>query len=148
MQKAEDKKLHMQKFIEYCQSHGTDMDPFTYKAYFYDWQEYEKDIIHKIPNDWECSSFHNDSMPSYTVSGKWDDDKYNLTLWFGSADPIIMDFLHKDIGNIHKRFTLDLIPPMNHSAYGENHYIFQSDNFDEVLNYIKNNDWKNAEKIN
>ena len=42
-----------------------------------DWNTYTTDL--NIPNNWECTSYHHDELPSWQVNG--------LHIWIDSHDP-------------------------------------------------------------
>ncbi len=95
-----------------------------------DWKNYYSDL--DIPKDWVCMSYHNDSLPSFST----EEDHYKAYhVWINSHDDKIRQDNNKDIfgQKYYPRFQVVL-------CYGyDGGDAFITDDFEEVLKYIKNN---------
>lgn len=111
----------------------------------HDFSTFTADILHRIPSSWENLTGFHDISPSFCASGQWVDGGINLRIWVGSPDPIIMQEICEDMGIDRKRFILEVFK--DDDLGSENHWIFQTDSFSEVLKYIDTHDWINAPNI-
>ena len=111
----------------------------------HDFCTFTSDIADRIPSNWENLTGYNDISPSFCASGQWVDGGINLRLWVGSSDPIIMQEICDEMGINRKRFILEVFK--DDDLGSENHWIFQTDSFSEVILYIYTHDWINAPSI-
>ena len=95
------------------------------------WSNYTKDL--DIPSNWKDVTYHNDALPSYQTS---EDDLNAYHVWIDSADI-----------EERKRNSLDIyglenkLAPRFHVVlhYGASENLFTSDDFNEVVGWVKNN---------
>jgi len=103
------------------------------------WSEYYKDL--DIPTTWKHVSYGNDALPSYQTS---EDDLNAYHVWIDSHNT-----------EERKRNSLDIYGLKNELAprfhvvlcYGGEENIYTSDNFDNVVEWVKHNP-KTKEQIN
>jgi len=130
-----DKKMkkHKRLFKRWCDEREMLEDNQSLSDYFSDWDEYEADIKSLIPSHWVDISSPNDELPSYSVWGEWKDNADNLILWIDSHDPLVRE--ENNIDRAFKRFSLDM--RLKDDLDGGHNFIFESDNFSDILNYLE-----------
>ena len=97
-----------------------------------DWNTYITDL--NIPNNWDCTSFGNDALPSYQVNG--------LHIWMDSHD---ISERKANAFDIYGLYENDKLPPrftvFNSDFYNglvtdESEELFATSNFQELLNFV------------
>ena len=96
-----------------------------------DWNTYTTDL--NIPNNWECTSYHHDELPSWQVNG--------LHIWIDSHDPEVRTANANNIIGANQgfipRFTVQTASSYN--GYDDDHtWIFETDSFKELLEFVTN----------
>ena len=94
-----------------------------------DWNTYTTDL--NIPNNWECTSYHHDELPSWQVNG--------LHIWIDSHDPEVRTANANNIIGANQgfmpRFTVQTASSYN--GYDDDHtWIFETDSFKELLEFV------------
>ena len=139
-----DVKLTEEEIFDLCQilktrlEHDQELIPLYQKLAnisrpsgdYRDWSNYYSDL--DIPKDWVCMSYHNDSLPSFST----EEDNYKAYhVWINSHNDEIRETNNMDIfgQKYYPRFQVVL-------CYGyDGGDAFITDDFEEVLKYIKNN---------
>ncbi len=95
--------------------------------------QYYSDLT--IPENWVCTSYHNDALPSFQSS---DNDAEAYTIWVDSWDESIRGrTIYAGVGEaldpLPFRFTVTM-------CYGfDGSDLFHSDDFESVVQWIKDN---------
>ena len=93
------------------------------------WNTYTTDL--NIPNNWECTSFHHDELPSYQVKG--------LHIWIDSHDKTERELNTKNIigsdSGLMPRFTVQTASSYNGDD-DDHSSIFETDCFKELLEFV------------
>ena len=114
------------------------------------WDIYITDL--DIPDNWECTSFHHDELPSYQFNGYhiWIDSHdlhqriQNTKNIFGkdlyiSEERNIVDGVDVTDDNLMSRFTIEYADNYN-GVISNDITLLSTNDFQEVINYVNNNE--------
>ena len=101
-----------------------------------DWSTYTDDL--NIPNNWDCTSYNNDELPSFQVNG--------LHIWIDSHDIKERTINSSRIIGCNEklmpRFTVQTATSYN--CFDDDHsWIFETNTFQELLEFVRSKkQWK------